>query len=62
MFTLYGLPSLGSLRQPSPWVMKVELALHTLGLEYVVENIPPSRIATLVPLERYPSWFLKVSL
>ena len=54
MFTLYGLPSLGRLRQPSPWVMKVELALHTLGLEYVVENIPPSRIATFGPTGKVP--------
>ena len=54
MFTLYGLPSLGSLRQPSPWVMKVELALHALGLEYVVENIPPSRIATFGPTGKVP--------
>ncbi|MAU91872.1 MAG: glutathione S-transferase family protein [Gammaproteobacteria bacterium TMED182] len=54
MFTLYGLPSLGRLRQPSPWVMKVELALHALGLEYVLENIPASRIATFGPTGKVP--------
>ena len=46
MFTLYGLPTLDGLRQPSPWVMKVELAMRALGLEYTLENIPPFRVMT----------------
>ena len=34
MLTLYGLPSCAGLRSPSPWVMKVELAIRYLGLDY----------------------------
>ena len=54
MFTLYGLPTLPGLRQPSPWVMKVELALRALGLEYTLENISPFRIMTFGPTGRVP--------
>ena len=34
MLALYGLPSCAGLRSPSPWVMKVELAIRYLGLNY----------------------------
>ena len=34
MLTLYGLPSCAGLRSPSPWVMKVELAMRYFGLNY----------------------------
>lgn len=54
MFTLYGLPSVAGLRQPSPWVLKVELAMRALGLEYVLENIPPTRIGTFGPSGKVP--------
>ena len=54
MFTLCGLPTLSGLRQPSPWVMKVELALRALGLEYTLENIPPFRITTYGPTGKVP--------
>ncbi len=54
MFTLYGLPTLSGLRQPSPWVMKVELASRALGLEYTLENIPPIRVMTFGPTGKVP--------
>ena len=54
MFTLYGLPTLDGLRQPSPWVMKVELAMRALGLEYTLENIPPFRVMTFGPTGKVP--------
>ena len=54
MFTLYGLPTLDGLRQPSPWVMKVELAMRALGLEYTLENIPPFRVTTFGPTGKVP--------
>ncbi len=34
MLTLYGLPSCAGLRSPSPWVMKVELAMRYFDLNY----------------------------
>lgn len=38
MLVVYGLPSCAGLRSPSPWVMKVELALRYLRLDYRLEQ------------------------
>ena len=45
MLKLYGLPSCAGLRSPSPWVMKVELAMRYLELDYSL--VQPQILRTL---------------
>ena len=45
MLELYGLPSCAGLRSPSPWVMKVELAMRYLELDYSL--VQPQILRTL---------------
>ena len=49
MFVLYGLPSCAGLRSSSPWVMKVELAMCYLGLDYELKQPDILRIPSAVP-------------
>ena len=49
MITLYGMPSAGGLKQLSPFVVKVEMALLYLGLEFEVEHIAPAKNSLNVP-------------
>ena len=54
MLTLYGLPSCAGLRSPSPWVMKVELALRYFGLDYSLVQ-PPILLAPFAsPSKKVP--------
>jgi len=54
MLVLYGLPSCAGLRSPSPWVMKVELAMCYLGLEYNLKQPGILRVPTTVPTSKVP--------
>ena len=39
MNTLYGLPAGAGLRQGSPWVMKVQLAMRYLKIDYDLKPV-----------------------
>ena len=54
MITLYGMPSAGGLKQLSPFVVKVEMALLYLGLEFEVEHIAPQKIRSMSPTGKVP--------
>ena len=54
MLTLYGLPSCAGLRSSSPWVMKVELAMCYLGLDYKLKQPEILRIPSAVPTSKVP--------
>ena len=54
MITLYGMPSAGGLKQLSPFVVKVEMALLYLGLEYEVEPLGPLKIRSMSPTGKVP--------
>ena len=43
MITLYGMPQAGGLRQISPFVAKVEMALRYLNAEYKNESVGLSK-------------------
>ena len=55
MLELYGLPSCAGLRSPSPWVMKVELAMRYFRLYYSL--IQPDLIGFYrdVPSKKVPN-------
>ena len=54
LITLYGMPSAGGLKQLSPFVVKVEMALLYLGLEYEVEHLDPRKIRSMSPTGKVP--------
>ena len=54
LITLYGMPSAGGLKQLSPFVVKVEMALLYLRLEYEVEHISPLKIRSASPTGKVP--------
>ena len=54
MITLYGMPPAGGLRQLSPYVAKVEMALTYLNAEYKSENVDPWKIRSLSPNGKVP--------
>jgi glutathione S-transferase len=54
LITLYGMPSAGGLKQLSPFVVKVEMALLYLGLEYEVEHLDPLKIRSMSPTGKVP--------
>ena len=54
MFLVYGLPSCAGLRSASPWVMKVELAMHYLSLNYHLKQPEILRIRSEVPTSQVP--------
>ena len=54
MITLFGLPPAGGLRQPSPFVLKVEMALSYLGLSYNNSEVSILKINKLSPTGKVP--------
>ena len=54
MITLYGMPAACGLKQLSPFVVKVEMALLYLGLEYEVEHISLLKVRSLSPTGKVP--------
>ena len=58
MLTLYGLPSCAGLRSPSPWVMKVELAMRYFELDYSLVQPEMIRFFRDVPSKRVPNLFI----
>ena len=54
LITLYGMPSAGGLKQLSPFVVKVEMALLYLRLEYEVEHLDPRKIRSMSPTGKVP--------
>ena len=48
------MPSAGGLKQLSPFVVKVEMALLYLGLEFEVEHIAPLKIRSMSPTGKVP--------
>ena len=58
MLTLYGLPSCAGLRSPSPWVMKVELAMRYLELDYSLVQPEMIRFFRDVPSKKVPNLFI----
>ena len=54
MITLYGMPPAGGLRQLSPYVVKVEMALTYLNAEYQSESVDPWKIGKLSPSGKVP--------
>ena len=54
MITLYGMPPAGGLRQLSPYVVKVEMALRYLNAEYKSERVDPWKIGKLSPNGKVP--------
>ena len=54
MLVLYGLPSCAGLRSLSPWVIKVELAMSYLGLDYNLKQPEIHRVPTTVPKSTVP--------
>ena len=48
------MPSAGGLKQLSPFVVKVEMALLYLGLEFEVEHIAPQKIRSMSPTGKVP--------
>ena len=55
MLELYGLPSCAGLRSPSPWVMKVELAMRYLELDYSLLQPEMIRFYRDVPSKKVPN-------
>ena len=55
MNTLYGLPAGAGLRQGSPWVMKVELAMRCLKIDYDLNNRYDAS-ADEGPEEKFHGW------
>ena len=54
MLLVYGLPSCAGLRSASPWVMKVELAMHYLSLNYHLKQPEILRMRSVVPISQVP--------
>ena len=54
MIILYGMPPAGGLRQPSPFVVKVEMVLKYLEAEYRTEFVEPWKIRKLSPNGKVP--------
>ena len=54
MIILYGMPPAGGLRQLSPFVVKVEMALKYLEAEYRTEFVEPWKIRKLSPNGKVP--------
>ena len=54
MITLFGLPPAGGLRQPSPFVLKVEMALTYLGLSYNSAEVSILQVNKLSPTGKVP--------
>ena len=54
MITLYGMPSACNLKQLSPFVVKVEMALLYLELEYEVKHTSLRKIPLLSPTGKVP--------
>ena len=54
MIILYGMPPAGGLRQPSPFVVKVEMVLKYLEAEYRSEFVEPWKIRKLSPNGKVP--------
>ena len=54
MLTLYGLPICAGLRSPSPWVMKVELAMRHFKLDYSLVQPEMMRFFRDVPSKKVP--------
>ena len=54
MLVVFGLPSCAGLRSASPWVMKVELAMHYLSLDYHLEQPEILRVRSEVPTSQVP--------
>ena len=55
MLKLYGFPSYAGLRSPSPWVMKVELAMRYLELDYSLVQPEMIRFYRDVPSKKVPN-------
>ena len=55
MLKLYGFPSYAGLRSPSPWVMKGDLALRYLELDYSLVQPEMIRFYRDVPSKRVPN-------
>ena len=55
MLELYGLPSCAGLRSPSPWVMKVELAMRYFRLNYSLIQPDLIRFYRDVPSKKVPN-------
>ena len=55
MLELYGFPSCAGLRSPSPWVMKVELAMRYLELDYSLVQPEMIRFYRDVPSKKVPN-------
>ena len=54
MWTLFGLPSCAGLRQPSPWVLKVELAMKYLEIDHSSQQPQILRIPSSTPTGKVP--------
>ena len=54
MIILYGMPPAGGLRQLSPYVIKVEMALRYLNAEYKSQSVDPWKIPKLSPNRKVP--------
>ena len=54
VITLYGMPPAGGLRQLSPFVVKVEMALKYLNAEYKREFVMPLKISKSSPSGKVP--------
>ena len=54
MITLFGMPSAGGLKQLSPYVVKVEMALRYLNAEYKIQSVDPWKIGKLSPNGKVP--------
>ncbi len=54
MLVVYGLPSCAGLRSPSPWVMKVELAMRYLRLDYRLKQPEILQVRSEVPTSKVP--------
>ena len=54
MNTLYGLPPGAGLRQGSPWVMKVQLAMRCLKIDYDLNQVNIMQVWTRAPEGKVP--------
>ena len=54
MITLFGMPPAGGLRQLSPYVVKVELALRYLNARYETQSVDPWKIGKFSPSGKVP--------
>ena len=54
MNTLYGLPPVAGLRQGSPWVMKVQLAMRCLKIDYDLNQVDLMQVRTRAPDGKVP--------